>query len=227
MMSTQAPETTREIELQAAEELERIPGVLAASVWLGEASQVREIYIAAAPHASMPILQQAAADVLRRSGLGFSPGAIQIGQIDEVATTAPARDEANSSSPWQSRFLIMNGIDIHRTGNQVTCKVQLIRLGDTFDGECRELDTETGRARAAARATLAAAEKAASSARLGLEGAILLDLFGRKYVVVSVEATAGRRFGHLSGILASDSTRSIEEAACLATLRAIERWIAW
>ena len=227
MMSTQAPETTREIELQAAEELERIPGVLAASVWLSEASQVREIYIAAAPHASMPILQQAAADVLRRSGLGFTPGAIQIGQIDEVATTAPPREESSAGNGWQSRFLIMNGIDIHRASNQVTCKVQLIRLGDTFEGECRELDTETGRARAAARATLTAAEKAASAARLGLEGAVLLDMFGRQYVVVSIEANAGRRFGHLSGILAIDSTRSIEEAASLATLRAIERWIAW
>src|SRR5436189_61686 len=61
-------ETPRQIELRVAESLEQIPGVLAAAVWLGEASQVREVYIAAAPHAAVPAIQQAAAEVLRREG---------------------------------------------------------------------------------------------------------------------------------------------------------------
>jgi hypothetical protein len=220
-------ETPRQVELRVAESLEQIPGVLAAAVWLGEASQVREVYIAAAPHANLAAVQQAAGEVLRRAGLPFSPSSIQIGQIDEVATTGGGRAEDPAPPAWQGRFLILGGLDIHRSGSQVTCKVQLLRLGETFDAEARELDTETGRARAAARATLAAAEQASSSAHLGLEGAVLVDLLGHHYVVVSIEATNARRFSHLSGILATDATRSIEEAACLATLRAVERWVAW
>src|SRR6185503_14249637 len=103
--------------------------------------------------------------------------AIQIGQIDEVATTASApapngEQPANSgnNAPWQGRFLILAGLDIIRSGAHVTAKVKLVRLGESFESECQELDTETGRARAAARATLAAAEKASTMARLGLEG---------------------------------------------------------
>jgi hypothetical protein len=52
------------------------------------------------------------------------------------------------------------------------------------------------------------------------------DFFGRSYLVVSVEAARCRRFSILSGILALDAARSPEEAAALATLRAIDRWIA-
>jgi hypothetical protein len=219
-------ETSRQVELRVAEALEQIPGVLAAAVSLSDPAQVREVYIAAAPHANLPSVQQAAAELLSREGLAFAPSSIQIGQIDEVATTG-LRAEDPAPPAWQGRFLILGGLDIHRSGSQVTCKVQLLRLGETFDAEARELDTETGRARAAARATLAAAEQASSSARLGLEGAALVNLFGHNYVVVSVEATNARRFSHLCGILATDATRSIEEAACLATLRAVERWVAW
>jgi hypothetical protein len=40
-----------------------------------------------------------------------------------------------------------------------------------------------------------------------------------------VEAANRRRFIILSGIVAIDSARSLEEAAALATLRAIDRWL--
>ena len=188
------------------------------------------MYIAVAPRAAATVVHQAAADILDREGLAFATGTIQIGQIDDAATpapAAPARFEEPPLQAWQGRFLILGGIDVHRADNHITCKVQLIRLGETFEAECKELDTETGRARAAARATLAAAEQASTSARLGLEGAMIIDLMGRRYVVVSVEATAARRFSHLSGILGTDAVRSIEEAACLAALSAVERWVAW
>ena len=83
-----------------------------------------------------------------------------------------------------------------------------------------------GRARAAARATLAAAAQCVESVSFGLEGCAYADMFSRRYIVVSIEAAQGRRFIILSGIVALDPSRTPEEAAALATLRAIDRWIA-
>jgi len=74
---------------------------------------------------------------------------------------------------------------------------------------------------------LTAAERAADNVALGLEGTILLDMFGRRYVAASVEAAVDRRFALLAGLVPVDPSRSIEEAACLAALRAVDRWIAW
>lgn len=122
------------------------------------------------------------------------------------------------------RFLVLHGLDLQRSESHVTCSVELLHRERSFRAECTELDSELGRARAAARATLLAAEKA-SSCSLALEGTQTAELFGRRYVVLSVEASMGRRFTVLSGILALDDERSIEEAAALATLHAIERFV--
>jgi hypothetical protein len=52
-------------------------------------------------------------------------------------------------------------------------------------------------------------------------------MFGRKYVAASVEAALDRRFALLAGLVPIDPARSLEEAAAMAALHAIDRWIAW
>lgn len=123
------------------------------------------------------------------------------------------------------RFLVLEGVELHKNGARITCYVKLKRPGQSFRGEATELDTNSGRFRAAARATLAAAAQAATSISFGLEGAACMDLFSRRYIIVSVEAAQRRRFILLSGIAAVDAAHSPEEAAAIATLRAIDRWI--
>ena len=86
------------------------------------------------------------------------------------------------------------------------------------------MDTPAGRARAAARATLAAAEQAVPGATFGLEGVTITNLFSRSYLAVSVEAAFERQFAVLAGLVDLDPTRAVEDAAVLATLRAIDRW---
>ena len=124
------------------------------------------------------------------------------------------------------RFLVMTSLQLERSHQEVHCRVELKRGRTTFQGEAREMDTPTGRARAAARATLAAAEYACPGISLGLEGVSVVDLFSRRYVAVSVEAVQGRNYALLAGLVALDHHRSAEDAAVLATLRAIDRWVA-
>jgi hypothetical protein len=128
-----------------------------------------------------------------------------------------------SFAPPRPRFLALHDLIISRSGSRVTCTVTLRRGEDNFEGVAVELDTETGRIRAAARATLAAAERADESLVLGLEGTALVELFGRRYVAASVETAFERRFAILAGLAPIDPTRSPEEAGCIAALRAIDR----
>jgi hypothetical protein len=120
---------------------------------------------------------------------------------------------------------VLDSLEIHKASARITCITRLRQRDQLFRGEAAELDSQLGRARAAAQATLAAAALAVNDAAFGLEGVALADFFGRSYVIVSVEAAQRRRFIVLSGILALDSARSPEEAAALATLRAIDRWL--
>ncbi len=120
----------------------------------------------------------------------------------------------------------MAALQLERRNQEVHCRVELSQGGQTFHGEAREMDSVTGRARAAARATLAAAEQAAPGVQLGLEGISMIDLFSRHYVAVSVEAAYRRDFVLLAGMVNLDAHRAVEDAAVLATLRAIDRWLA-
>ena len=239
----------RTVEAEAAAHLERLPGVLAAAVWLGQYPRVREVYIAAAAGASVADLKETARTVLRDNGLVCNPDVIQVGVLDAPAEPAPADppeaaepprsaepttgqpapepliDEAGLPPPWHGRFLVLSSLEVRRAGNEVTCRVQVLRIGEILAGEAREIDTPAGRARAAARAVLQAVSGAARGTALSLEGALVLEIFGRKYAAVSVEAATARRTTLLSGLVPIE--RSIEDAACLATLGAIERWLAW
>jgi hypothetical protein len=172
--------------------------------------------------------------VLRKHGLEFAPESIRVmtrdaeGRETEPAAAAPGAAPAHATaSPTGIRFLLLLDLSVQRTGSRVSCKVRVERGTELFHGEAIELDTEAGRTRAAARATLSAAEGAAQQLALGLEGTLLLDMFGRKYVAASIEAAIDRRFAVLAGLVPVDPARSVEEAACLAALRAIDRWIAW
>lgn len=120
----------------------------------------------------------------------------------------------------------MGGLQLQRSNQEVHCRVELLRGRNSFHGEAREMDTPTGRARAAARATLAAAEHACPGITLGLEGITIVDLFSRRYVAASIEAAYRREFALLAGMVTLDQNRAVEDAAVLATLRAIDRWIA-
>lgn len=209
-------------ELRAAGELERLPGVVAAAVWLDPDGHLRAARLHTMPGAAPTIISNAASRVLQALGIPFDPRAIRTAPI---ALPEDAQSTALTPPPG-GRFLLLQDLSLSRAGAHVSCRVQLIRDDKTSTGEARELDTTSGRCRVAALATLRAAENAANGLALGLEAAALTQIFGRSYAVVSVEASIGRRLATLSGLVAVDPTRSPEEAFCMSTLRAIDRWIA-
>jgi len=205
-----------QLESQLTRELEQIPGVLAATVWLRDPELIREVYVTGAPGTSAYILERAVTSILQRHGVNFDAARIHIASLDDTVAPAP---------PWRGRLLILDDLEVTRAEQQATCKVRILRRGDPYTGTGLDVDSEFGRARAAAQATLRAAEAAASGIAFGLEGLQIPEFFGRRYVVLSIEAALARRRSHLPGIAAI--THSAEHAACIATLGAIERWTAW
>jgi hypothetical protein len=209
-----------QVELRTVGEMERLPGVAAASVWLDHDGHLRDARLHLMPGAAATIVVNAASRVLHALAIPFDARAVRTCPIalpDEMATALPG--------PTRPRFLLLQDLTLTRTGAHITCRIQLAREGITSSGEASELDTSGGRSRAAAKATLRAAENAAEGLALGLEAAVIAPMFGRTYAIVSVEASIGRKVATLSGIVPVDPSRAAEEATCLATLRAIDRWI--
>jgi hypothetical protein len=212
-----------ETELRAGSELERLPGVLTAAVWLNSDGELRLARLHILPGVAPTIITNAAGRVLQALAIPFDARAIRTSHLnlpDEIQGIA-----VSGAGP-RGRFLLLQDIAIARSGSYVTCRVQLMREDVPAIGEARELDTAAGRARAAANATLRAAENSADNLALGLEAAAVIDIFGRPHAVVSVEACVGRRVASLSGMVLVEPARAHEESVCLATLRAIDRWIA-
>ncbi|HUE77296.1 MAG TPA: hypothetical protein VMM83_05085 [Longimicrobiales bacterium] len=191
--------------------LERLPGVLAASAFLDPPHAPR-VYLAVAPDADRSTLRDAALALLGDHEIPASPERIHIG-----AAPAPGRDLG--ALP---RFSF-DGLEVHRNDHQARCTVRLRSGGRTMAGTGEEPDTRAGRARAAAHACLEAAEGLDPDLRLGLGGLRLVDLFGQDAVTVLVDASAGRSQAHLPGIGLVE--RSVEEAACTATLSALRSWL--
>lgn len=106
---------------------------------------------------------------------------------------------------------------------QAHCNVTLGYEGERFTGSGTGPDTPRGRAEAASRATLEAHAAWRDADRFALEGAALVEVYGRCFVLVSVLARAGRRTVTLTGV--ASLQHAPEEAAIMATLQATNRWL--
>ena len=188
-------------------ELERLPGVLAATVF-DSADAGTRVYLAVHDDADRNGIRATTLALLRDHGLHTHPEHIHIG-------TAPSTPPAPATLPGLS----LDGLDVHRSANRAECTVRLRAGGRVITGTAAEPDSATGRARAAARAALAAAETVDPELRLGLHGTQRSDLFGFAVLNVLVEASLGRTHIVLPGTALVE--RSIEHAGAFATLHAL------
>lgn len=192
-------------------EIERLPGVLAATVFADARSGPR-VYLAVEPDTDRDALRATTLALLRDHDLTTDPDRLHIG-------IAPATPPAPTALPP----LTLDGLEVHRTDNRVDCTIRLRAGGRTLTASATEPDTPPGRARATARAVLAATETLDPDLRLGLHGARVHGLFGFDAVSVLVEATVGRT--HIQLPAAALVDRSIEHAAAIAALQALRTWV--
>ncbi len=105
-------------------------------------------------------------------------------------------------------------------------RVRVALHDQEFVGEAMGADVPGARVEVAARATLAALQRAEGNrVELALQGAKVVRAFDRGVVVVGVYGLNERDVTFLVG--ASLVRDSIEHSAILATLQATGRWLAW
>lgn len=111
-------------------------------------------------------------------------------------------------------------------------QVEIEWRGKTYLGESSAADLPRARLEAVTRATLSAVEQALSaeldddrgrSATLALDGVKVVSAFDREFVVVAVQAIAGRDARELVGAAVSGGVP--DRAAIMATLQATDRWV--
>ena len=146
------------------------------------------------------------------------------GSAEELATSAPA----TTPEPAAGRP-IFSGLDSTVSAGHVHVAVRLSWMGEISTGEAEAVDTTQGRARAAANAVLDCAAGAEWSEELGLEldFASVVQALDGDYVLVSVLGVSGRLGRRPLPLVGAHPIESdVETATALATLKAINRFIA-
>ena len=150
-------------------------------------------------------------------------------EITPAAPAAPADvpDAPIAPEPVVSseHRLVLGSVHIERAaGQKVTCRVDLAREDSVFTGEAEGPDFERARMEVAATAALEAAQQGASDdVSLALQGIDSVGAFGQSFVLVAVSGSVRRDTESLAGVV--QVRDSVEEAAVLACLKAINRWI--
>src|SRR3990172_5149726 len=118
-MTEQGPElwrpTTAANGSQLGLELERLPGVVAAAVWLDEQRGVSLVRVHAQPSASTTILTHTITRVLEQRGFTLDPAVLRIAQAAALGQPAGSA----------TRFLVLHDLTMTRQGSRVTSHVRL------------------------------------------------------------------------------------------------------
>ncbi|HSM34924.1 MAG TPA: hypothetical protein VK837_00890 [Longimicrobiales bacterium] len=129
-----------------------------------------------------------------------------------------------SGPPVPAERVRFAGIRTHtHSARSIACEVRLTLDGADYVGRADAPDTETGRLGAAARATFTALENALGEAPALLEGVTAVDADAGRYVLVLARGSTGRDAARLVG--AARMRGAVEDAAVLATLQALDRWL--
>jgi hypothetical protein len=122
------------------------------------------------------------------------------------------------------RRVYFEDVEVRRSRSKgVQCRVTLRKGEESYIGEAEGLESERSRVDLAARATLSAIAMAEGGEKgLALDGAVVLESFGKQFVFVGVTARKGRESALISG--SCEIRDSAETAAALAVLDATNRW---
>lgn len=136
-------------------------------------------------------------------------------------------------TPADSRLLFFGHQVETERSHQARHRVEIEWKGEKYTGTASAADLPRARLEAVSSATLDAVTAAlaseleggpkASGVTLVLDGVKVIDAFDRKFVLVAVNAMAGRDVTPLAGATAVDV--SSDRAAILATLQATDRWV--
>ncbi|MDP2469227.1 MAG: hypothetical protein Q8W46_00075 [Candidatus Palauibacterales bacterium] len=195
---------------------------------------IEEIHVlSSSPLGPKQIVRNIESALLAEFGLQIDHRKISIARVraPEIEAAAPPEtphtkaDTAPAPARTGDRRLVLGNVRIERAaGQKVTCRVDLSHDDTVFTGEAEGPDFEKARMEVAATAALEAAQQAGGdSLSLALQGIESVGAFGHSFVLASVNGTVKRESASLAGVVRVRD--SVEEAAVLACLQAVNRWI--
>lgn len=169
--------------------------------------------------------------LLAEFGLQIDHRKISIARVrsPEIAPASPGAGPEPQAPPAAStsadRRLVLGNVRIERAaGQKVTCQVDLSHKDSVYTGEAEGPDFVKARMEVAATAALEAAQQATGDeVRLALQGIDSVGAFGQRFVLAAVSGSVRRESSDLAGVVRVQD--SVEEAAVLACLQAINRWV--
>lgn len=211
------------IEARAERLLTALAGVVSARVVADEAGRLSEIHILASPEFHpKQIVRNVESALSAGLAILIDRRVVSVAQLRSTAAESYIKNRTPPAALANNRLIYLHFDTTSASSLDTSCTVTL-RRGDTdIVGGATGFNTLPGRADAAARAVFDALNK--SGEPVGLEGAAIVEMQGRSFVLVSARAVTGRSTRVLTGIAAL--LRSPEEAAIFASLQATNRFVA-
>lgn len=216
-----------------------LSGVVSARVVANPLGKLEEIHILASPALNpKQVVRNVESALCAGLGIVVDRRIVSVAQIRREAMDAPqlepeplpewiglAEPPATPAPPLEPRLVFVRYDARSRSLSGAECQVTIRRDADAFTGEGSGDATTAGRVQAGARAVFAAAAAAFAGEAVGLEGAAIVDAQGRSFVLVAARGFAGRDRFRLTGV--APLGHAPEEAAILASLQAMNRWIGY
>jgi hypothetical protein len=152
-------------------------------------------------------------------------GAAEGGGAPATAVSAAEGVSGARGAEGVKRRFYFEDVEVRRSRSKgVQCRVTLRKGEESYIGEAEGLESERSRIDLAARATLSAIAMAEGGEKgLALDGAMVVQAFGREFVFVGVTVRRGRESALMAG--SCEIRDSAETAAALAVLDSTNRWI--
>ena len=229
---------------RAEELLATLPGIIAARIVSGPAGAVDEIHLlTSAELTPKQTVRNVESALIANFGMRIDHRKISVAtsvdprrpaHADVAPEESPAAAHAAAAAQAEvkaaveaeaRRKLYFEDVEVRRSRSKgVQCRVTVRKGEESYIGEAEGLESERSRVDLAARAALSAIVMAIGSERgLALDGAMVVEAFGREFVFAGVTVRAGRDSALMTG--SCEIRESAETASALAVLDATNRWI--
>jgi hypothetical protein len=225
---------------RAEELLATLPGIIAARIVAGETGTVDEIHLLTTAEVTpKQTVRNVESALIAHFGMRIDHRKISVAtSVDSKRSIADDAEAGSLAAAAETevavrtalegsvrRKLYFEDVEVRRSRSKgVQCRVTLRKGEESYIGEAEGLESERSRVDLAARAALSAIAMAEGGEKgLALDGAMVVEAFGREFVFAGVTVRTGRESALMTG--SCEIRESAETASALAVLDATNRWI--
>lgn len=201
-----------------------LTGILSARVVVTPQGEVSEIHVLT-QNDVLPkqVVRNIESALMAQLGLKIDHRKISVAQTADVRPIEQLQNDAVRVRA-NKRVVSFKGLDVRPADRAQRVVVRVKLAFDDREAEAEEMGTDTQRNRveAAARAAATCLDELLPDNSIALEGAMIVEAFERKLVMVAVHGLGGREAQLLTGTC--EIRESAERSAVLAVLDATNRW---